>query len=374
VTDTARRMRQVETDELWMRRALSLASRGEGKTRPNPPVGAIVVKNGRAAGNGFHKKAGGPHAEVIAIRDAGRRAKGATLYVTLEPCSTYGRTPPCTDLIIESGIARVVIAMRDPNPRHNGRGIVRLKKAGIKLVEGVCSAEASQLLAPFAKWITTRRPYLTLKLGMSLDGRIADAAGKSKWITGEKSRALVQALRCRSDTVLVGGRTARVDDPSLLCRSGRSPGLVRVVVDSSGKLPLNSVVLNDGGAAQTIVATTRRCTEKQRQRYARKGATVIVLPNDKDGHVSVKSLFTDLGRLGLLHVVCEGGGELAYSLINAGLVDEYLIFLAPRLIGGHKSVPAIGGQGWMLRTAPELAFKDCERVGDDFVIRAVPRK
>jgi diaminohydroxyphosphoribosylaminopyrimidine deaminase / 5-amino-6-(5-phosphoribosylamino)uracil reductase len=356
-----------------MRRALSLARKAEGKTRPNPPVGAIVVKKGRAVGAGFHKKAGGPHAEVVAVRKAGRRAEGATLYVTLEPCSTYGRTPPCTDLIIEKGIARVVVAMRDPNPRHNGRGIIRLKKAGIAVTERVCVAEASQLLAPFAKWITTGKPYLTLKLGMSLDGRIADAAGKSKWITCEKSRELVQALRCRADAVLVGGRTARVDDPSLLCRNGVNPELLRIIVDSSGQLPLNAAVLNDGNAARTIVATTGRCTARRQQLCARKGATVIMLPKDKDGHVSVKSLFASLGRMGLLHVVCEGGGELAFSLIDAGFVDEYLIFLAPKLIGGRGSVPAVGGRGWMLRNGPRLDFKDCERVGDDFLIRAVPR-
>jgi diaminohydroxyphosphoribosylaminopyrimidine deaminase/5-amino-6-(5-phosphoribosylamino)uracil reductase len=242
------------------------------------------------------------------------------------------------------------------------------------VVEGVCAAEASQLLAPFAKWITTRKPYLTLKLGMSLDGRIADAAGKSRWITCEKSRELVQALRCRSDAVLVGGRTARIDDPSLLCRSGENPWLVRVIIDSSGKLPLNAAVLNDGNASRTIVATTGRCTARRQQLYAGKGATLIMLPRNKDGHVSVKSLFTSLGRMGLLHVVCEGGGELAFSLIDAGLVDEYLIFVAPRLIGGRDSVPAIGGRGWMLQNAPNLDFKDYERVGDDFVIRALPRK
>ena len=312
-------------DEKWMRKALALARRGEGITAPNPPVGAVIVCRGREIGSGFHRKAGGPHAELAAIESAGSKVKGATLYVTLEPCSTWGKTGPCTAAIIDRGIARVVVAVRDPNPRHSGKGLRELTKAGVEVCKGVCFAESSRLIAPFSKWITTGRPYLTLKMGMSLDGKIADSSGKSKWITCAKSRQFVRDLRRRVDAILIGRRTACIDNPSLQCRPTRADDPYRVIVDSAGSVPLHSNVLNGGNIQKTIIATTERCSRVKRNRYKRKGARAWKLPLAA-GRVSLPALFLRLGKTGVLHVLCEGGGELAYELIRTRLVDECLFF------------------------------------------------
>jgi len=211
------------------------------------------------------------------------------------------------------------------------------------------------------------------QLGISLDGRIADSKGKSQWITGPKSRAQVQDLRGGADAIMVGRTTANADDPSLLCKARKDSGLYRVVVDSSGTLALNAKLLNDDHVSQTIIATTSRCSVARRKLFAKKGAQVLTLPSSS-GHVSVKALFNELGRMGLLHVMCEGGGELAFSLIDAGLVDEYLFFVAPLVMGGRSSVPAVAGKGWSLESAPRLRFVGCDRVGDDMVLRATPRR
>jgi len=354
-----------------MRRALALARRGEGATRPNPPVGAVVVRRGVCLGEGYHRKAGGPHAEVLAIQAVGKLARDATLYVTVEPCSTWGRTPPCTDAVIGGGVSRVVIGTRDPNPAHAGRGLTLLRRAGIQVGEGVCGEDARRLIAPFAKWIKTGRPYVTLKMGMSLDGRIADLNGKSRWITGEAARRQVRRLRAGADAVLIGRRTACRDNPSLLPTPGNRR-LYRIIVDSSGQLPLGAAVLNDGHAAQTIIATPTRCPKARRNQYRGKGARVWVYKG-VSGRVPLKEVLRAAGKAGLLQVLCEGGGELAADLIDAGLVDEYAFFVAPMMLGG-KGVPVLGGKGWPLRNAPRLAFLGCERVGNDILLRAMPRE
>ncbi len=359
-------------DERWTQSAISLAVKGVGLTRPNPPVGAVVVRNGVLVGFGYHRKAGGAHAEVIALREAGDRAKGASLYVTLEPCSTQGRTPPCTGAVIDAGVSRLVCAVRDPNPGHRGRGLRMLEKAGLKVVEGVCATEAGEILKPFAKWIVTGKPYITLKLAMTVDGRIADATGRSKWISGAKARSKVQKLRREADAVLVGARTALLDDPSLLYRSRRSTGAFRVVVDSRGSVPLSAQVLSDGHANRTIIATSARCSKKKLKGIADTGAMVWSLPAVRGG-VSMASLAGKLGKLGLLHVLCEGGGELASSMIKAGLVDRYVLFIAPRVMGGRDSIPAVGGKGWRLPDAPQLKFTKVEQVGGDIMVTAVPK-
>jgi diaminohydroxyphosphoribosylaminopyrimidine deaminase/5-amino-6-(5-phosphoribosylamino)uracil reductase len=336
-----------------MRKALRLARRGEGGTRPNPPVGAVVVRRGRVVGHGFHRRAGEPHAEALAIRSAGPACRGATLYVTLEPCCTTGRTGPCTEVILRSGIRRVVAAVRDPNPRHCGRGLALLRRRGIEVVEGVCAAEAARLLAPFRKWITTGRPYLTLKMGTTLDGRIADARGRSRWITCPASRSAVGDLRRRVDAVMVGGDTVRADDPSLLPPAdGSREGPLRVVVDSRGRVPAGARVLTDGRADRTVVATTSRAG------LAAEGT-------------SLAWVLRRLGSEGVLHVLCEGGGRIARSLVRAGLVDEFLFFVAPRLLGGD-GVAAVAGPGWALQKGPRLRFVEVRRVGADVMVRAVP--
>lgn len=347
-----------------MRLALRLARQGEGGTRPNPPVGAVVVRGNRQIAGGFHRRAGGPHAEVDALRKAGARARGATLYVTLEPCCTFGRTPPCTDLILETGIRRVVVAIRDPNPKHRGRGIRLLRRAGVRVDEGVCAQEAAELLAPFAHWIVSGRPFVTLKLGMTLDGRIADAKGKSRWITGPESRRAVHELRRRADAVMVGVETALADDPSLLPEKPWPGRTLRIVVDSRGRLPCGAKVLTDGHADQTLIATTSACPAARQRRYRRTGAMVLPLPSAK-GHVSLSALMRALGRQGLLHVLCEGGGELAAALVRERLVDRFELFIAPRILGGRGTVPAFGGTGWLLGSAPRLELLECRRRGGD---------
>lgn len=361
-------MKPARQDETWMRRALALARRGEGMTRPNPPVGAVIVKNGRLLAEGFHARAGSPHAEAIALGMAGRAAKGATLYVTLEPCSTHGRTPPCAEAILRAGISRVVAAVTDRNPRHSGKGLAFLRRHGVQVETGICEAAAQELARPFFTWILTGRPLVTLKLAMTMDGRIADASGRSRWITSPPALRCVQAMRRRVDAVLVGVGTVVADDPSLMPRPalGRSP--LRVIVDSRGRLPGPAKVLTDGLQAGTILATTRRCPASIIDHWARAGVRVWVLPAVRN-KVSLKALLKRLGDEGLLHVLCEGGGELAAGLTKAGLVDDFLFFLAPKLLGA-KSVPAISGTGWSLAGAPVLAFKSVRKIGPDLLVHA----
>jgi diaminohydroxyphosphoribosylaminopyrimidine deaminase/5-amino-6-(5-phosphoribosylamino)uracil reductase len=354
-----------------MSEALRLARLGEGLTRPNPPVGAVIVRNGRVVGRGFHRVAGGPHAEVAAFRQAGEAARGATLYVTLEPCCTWGRTPPCTEAILAAGIRRVVIATSDPNPRHAGRGLRILRRAGVQVKRGVLEAEAKRVLAPFASTMTRGRPFVSLKLAVSLDGKVADSGGRSKWISGPAARGMVQELRRRCDAVIVGATTAERDNPSLLPRPARGREPYRVIVDSAGRLPLSAKVLTDESRERTILATTARCPEARRSRYEAAGARVWCLPAS-NGRVSIKALMRKLQSLGLLHLLLEGGGELAEAWLRAGYVDELVWFVAPLVIGG-KGVPGVGGKGWPLAGAPQFTIVETRRVGPDVMIRAVGR-
>lgn len=357
------------TNERWMRHALALARRGEGRTCPNPPVGAVVVKAGRVIGEGYHHRAGLPHAEVEALAGLGKRAAGATLYVTLEPCSTHGRTPPCTELIIQSGISKVVVSVHDPNPAHRGRGLRLLRSAGVDVVAGVCKTEGSGLLAPFAKWVTSGQPYLTLKMGMTLDGRIADSKGASRWITGPAARREVRRLRQRADAILVGANTAVTDDPSLRWSKVAARNPKRVIVDATGRLSPQAQVFTDGQPQNTIVATTSACSEKRTTAYESTGAAVW--PCGRGKRVNLRSLMDRLGKAGLLHVLCEGGGELAAQLVRGNLVDRFEFFVAPKLLGGG-GYPVIGGSGWNLKDGPELKFVDSRAVGEDVWISAEP--
>ena len=357
------------TDEQWLRRALALARRGEGLTRPNPPVGAVIVAGGKKAGEGWHRMAGGPHAEIVALLAAGGRARGATLYVTLEPCSTWGRTPPCTDAILAAGLARVVVGATDPNPRHAGRGITLLRQKGVLVTTDICRAAAEALIEPFAMHQRTGRPYVTLKLAQTLDGRIADARGSSRWITSPESRAQVQALRRRVDAIMVGAATVRADNPRLLPRpdAGRCPW--RVVVTASGELPPRCHVLTDEQAERTILATTAAGA----RRLARvKTAARIWIFSARGKKLDLVELAERLGAAGCLHVLCEGGGRLAAELLRAKLVDEFHIFIAPRMLGGDAK-PAIASAGWLLKNAPALSIQEIKRMGPDLLLRAKPR-
>ena len=355
-----------KADLKWMQRALALARRGEGLTRPNPPVGAVVVKRGRKLGEGWHRKAGGPHAEVFALRQAGAAARGATLYVTLEPCSSHGRTPPCTGAIIRAGIARVVAATADPNPRHAGRGFRLLRAAGIQVHTGACAREAADLIAPFACHMLRRRPHFTLKLGLSLDGRIADRTHCSRWITGPEAREAVQTLRRKADAIMVGAGTVRHDNPSLWPRPDKGRAPWRVIVAGRGPLPLKAKVFTDEHADRTLVAAPKgwqpACARKIRQ----VGATVLALPRTR----FLQALGRELGRRDIMKVPCEGGGGLAGALIQAGLGDELCIFLAPVMIGGP--VGAAGGTTWALSRAPGFRLVDYRPVGQDLFLRLRP--
>lgn len=360
----------IPDNKYWMLKAIELARKGIGRTRPNPPVGAVIVKNAVLCGAGFHAKAGEPHAEIIALKQAGSNASGATLYVTLEPCCTSGKTPPCVQAIISAGIKEVVVAVVDPNPKHHGKGLTALRKAGIKVVTGICREEGMELITAFRKWITTGLPYLTLKLATTIDGRIADSRGHSKWITCDKSRTELHRIRNKVDAIMVGAQTIRADNPSLINKSNNF--VYRVIVSSDGNLPANAKILNDNFASRTIIATTPLCKPEKMKFLQKKVGHVFVLPSCKKG-VSIHGLMRRLGSMGILHVLCEGGGKLSASLIKANLVDEYLFFIAPKILGS-LSVPAIDELNVTIKTVPRLKFVQYEKSGEDIFIRALPLK
>jgi diaminohydroxyphosphoribosylaminopyrimidine deaminase/5-amino-6-(5-phosphoribosylamino)uracil reductase len=335
-------------DERFMRMALAEARRGIGSTSPNPAVGAIIVRAGRVLARGHHRAAGLPHAEIEAIRGlaAPRLARGATLYVTLEPCSTRGRTPPCTEAIRQAGFARVVIGCTDPNPRHAGRAIRLLRRAGVEVVAGVLEADCRALIRPFAKWITTGLPWVIAKWAMTLDGRLTRPEGESQWLSSPASRARVQELRGQADAILVGAGTVRADNPRLTVRG--IPGKAqpwRVVVTRSGDLPAGARLFTDRFRDRTLV-------------YRRK---------------SLRSVLGDLASRGCTTVLAEGGGELLGGLFDAALVDEVWMFLAPRISGG--GTPATGGRG--VASNPEAIRLDAvrfEQIGDDVLMRGLVRR
>lgn len=360
--------KSTDEDYLWMERALRLAALGKARTTPNPCVGAVLVKDGVMIASGWHRKAGSAHAEIHALRGAGRRAEGSTLYVTLEPCSTTGRTGPCTEAIIAAGISRVVVAASDPNPLHSGRGLSIIRKAGISVTENVMRAEAEKLLAPFAKWISTGKPYLTLKMAMSVDGRISDKNGRSKWITSPESRQAVKAYRGRVDAVMVGIETVLADNPSLYPLKAGKYQPLRVVVDSRGRTPLDCNLLNDNYAARTIVVAGRSCKQTRLRAIRAKGATVLAV-KEKDGRVSLNHMMTELGKIGILHVYCEGGGRLAAGLLQDSIPDEYHFYIAPMIIGcAPEARPVFAGKAWSLDKAPQLFFSGYAREGDDLFV------
>jgi diaminohydroxyphosphoribosylaminopyrimidine deaminase/5-amino-6-(5-phosphoribosylamino)uracil reductase len=361
-------------DRNFMRMAIREAGKGVGMTRPNPPVGAVVVNaDGTVLGRGYHHKAGGPHAEVNAVGDCGTAdLSSATIYVTLEPCSTTGRTPPCTDLLIRRKFRRVVIGCTDPNPRHAGRGVGILRAAGIAVDVGVCEADCRELIVPFASTMLRRRPYLMLKLALTLDGKIADRCGTSKWITGAASRGHVQRLRGMADAILVGSGTVLADDPQLTCRlKDRAGGAWRVVVDSRGRLPAAARILTDDFAERTIVATTAIGAEALAERLpAPARPSIWVLPPGADGHADLAAL---LGRLtadlDVMEVLCEGGGELAGSLLRARLVDRLVLFYAPVVLGDATARSGFVGLDHLLAEGHlAVASRRVQTFGDDIAL------
>jgi diaminohydroxyphosphoribosylaminopyrimidine deaminase/5-amino-6-(5-phosphoribosylamino)uracil reductase len=355
--------------ERFMRLALREAARGLGRTSPNPAVGAILVRGGRVIARGHHAQAGGPHAEVVALRAAGERAAGADLYTTLEPCDHWGKTPPCSIAIVQAGVRRVFVGSRDPNPVVNGRGLARLRRAGVEVVTDVLRAECDRLGAPWFHFIRTGRPYVTLKAAVTLDGRIATRTGDSRWVTGPAARAEVHRLRDRVDAVLVGAGTARADDPLLTTRlpRGRGHDPVRVVLDTRLTLPRALRLFHPESKAPTLVATTVA-------RSPPLGPGVEALRcRARGGRVDLGDLLRKLAARGITHLLVEGGGEVHAAFLAAGLVDRVVLFVAPKILGG--GVAWLDGPGPpLMKDALALEDVAIERAGDDVVVTGTPAR
>jgi diaminohydroxyphosphoribosylaminopyrimidine deaminase/5-amino-6-(5-phosphoribosylamino)uracil reductase len=333
-------------DERYMQTALELAAQGRGSTSPNPMVGALVVRAGEVVGRGFHEVAGGPHAEVVAIDAAGEQARGATLYVTLEPCNHTGRTPPCTLKIIEAGIRRVVIGMPDPNPRVVGGGARFLAAKRVETTIGVCAEEARQLNEAFVKHICTGRPFVIAKCAATLDGRIATRTGDSKWITGEAARAYVHELRHAVDAILVGAGTVAADDPLLTARLEHRPAKdpLRVILDTHLRVAPNARVLNHSSPADTLLVAGRGVPEEARRRVLRQGVRVIEAET-REGRIDIGALAGQLGAMGVASILVEGGSRVLASAFQAGIVDKVCFFYAPLILGGDDGQPICRGAG-----------------------------
>lgn len=359
-------------DTFFIRRTLALAARARGKTSPNPMVGAVVVRGNSVVAEGYHKKAGTPHAEAVAIDKAGGRAKGATLYVSLEPCCHKDkRTPPCTQKIISSGIKKVVIAMEDPNPKVSGKGVRELRKAGISVVTGILNEKAKEMNEYYIKHITTGMPFVVLKVAMTLDGKIATPEGESKWITGEKARRLVHRLRGEVDGLLTAIGTVKADNPRLTCRTGSNESPLRIIIDPDLEIELDSCVLEC--PPETIIIT--RKLQSGSNRRARENKKNIILGRkvqllEYEGEkVDLPLLMKHLGGKGIISVLVEGGSSLNSYCLESGIVDKVMFFIAPKIIGGRASVASVGGAAFRrLSEAHMIRDMKTRRIGDDLLV------
>lgn len=362
----------VKQEDLeYMRRAIMLAERGAGFVNPNPMVGAVIVKGGKVIGEGWHERYGEWHAERNAFKNCTRDARGATMYVTLEPCCHHGKTPPCTDAIIEHGIARVFVGMRDPNPLVAGKGIALLREAGIEVFVGMEDEAIREQNKVFLKYISTRRPWVALKTAMTLDGKIATWSGDSKWITGTEARAYVHELRHRLMAVMVGIGTAVADDPLLNCRiegrGVRQP--IRVIVDSNARLGLESQLVKTTREYRTIVAHTRFAVEEKLEALRKTGVETLYC-EEKEGRVDVDNLLVLLGQMGVDSILLEGGGSLNYSFLSGGFTDEVYAFIAPKIVGGEKAKTPVGGIGIdKMADAITLERTDVLSLGQDLLVK-----
>ena len=363
---------QATRDERFMARAIALARRGQGRTRPNPVVGAVVVRAGKVVGQGFHGKAGGPHAEVVALRQAGKLAQGATLYVSLEPCGHFGKTPPCSRAIVEAGIKRVVFASTDPNPLVNRRGVRQLLRARISVSGGVLADAADRLNEPFFKVMRQGLPWVTLKVASSLDGRVATHSGDSRWVSGPASRAQVHALREEVDAVVVGINTVLKDDPQLTARlptSKRQP--LRVVLDARLQLPLRATVVRTACDVPTWVMHGPHANALAAKHLVERGVRLLEVPL-RAGKLDLRKAFAALAREGQHHLLVESGGGLATALLSQGLCDDFWLVIAPKLVGRD------GLSFWrekspkLMREVQALTLVSCEQVGADLSLRLRP--
>ena len=356
-------------DEGFMRQALALAREGLGLTNPNPLVGAVIVRDGEIVGRGCHQRAGMEHAEILALRQAGERARGATLYVNLEPCCHTGRTAPCTRALIAASLNRVVAGIEDPNPLVAGRGVHELREAGIQVSVGVLEGECRQLNEVFIKYISTGSPFVTAKVAMTLDGKIATRTGESRWITGEAARQKAHQLRSQVDAILVGARTVQTDDPELTVRLPgrtwpRQP--LRVILDSKLSISLVYKVFQDG--QNTLVVCTEQAPAERLVALEKKGISWLILPS-QEGRVDLSALVQELGKRTISHLLIEGGGEVIGVALKARIVDKVVFFIAPKILGGGAAVPAVGGPDLdCLAEASSLTGVTVDRVGEDILV------
>jgi diaminohydroxyphosphoribosylaminopyrimidine deaminase / 5-amino-6-(5-phosphoribosylamino)uracil reductase len=363
-------MQQHEIDLWHMRRALELAVRGQGLVEPNPMVGCVIAQGAEIIGEGFHKRFGGPHAEIEALRIAGDRAAGATLYVTLEPCCHQGKTPPCTKAVLAAGVRRVVVAQPDPFPQVQGGGITELRAAGITVDVGVLEAEARRVNAPYLKLVVLERPWVIAKWAMTLDGKIATCSGESRWISGPQSRQLVHAIRGRVDAIMVGRETARQDDPLLTARPTGPRTALRVVLDTNASLSSESQLVRTARETPVLVAVGSTASDADRARLVDAGCDVF-LCKGRTHAARLDALLAELGRRRLTNVLIEGGGGLLGGLLDARQIDEVHVFIAPKLFGGEAARSPIAGTGIAaIAEALRLESPEVRQVGDDVYIQA----
>jgi diaminohydroxyphosphoribosylaminopyrimidine deaminase/5-amino-6-(5-phosphoribosylamino)uracil reductase len=358
-------------EEDFMRLALSLAKRGLGTTSPNPMVGALVIKGREIVGEGYHRKVGEPHAEAIALEKAGEKARGATLFVTLEPCChTEKRTPPCVDAVIRAGVKKVVVAMFDPNPEVNGKGIEALRKAGIDVKVGTLSDEARRLNEAFVTFQEKKRPFFVMKAALSLDGKIATKVGDSKWISNEESRSYANRLRSSMDAVMVGINTVILDNPLLLPRIARPKGYpVRVVLDSKLRIPLSCDLVKTAGSYKTLVFTLNDPSADKEGRLRSLGVEVVRVDAGENRKVALPAVAAELAKRGITSVLVEGGGEVNGSLLKDGLIDKVLLFYGPLLIGGRNAASLVGGKGIdFLKDAYKVDVISVKKLKDDICL------
>jgi diaminohydroxyphosphoribosylaminopyrimidine deaminase / 5-amino-6-(5-phosphoribosylamino)uracil reductase len=363
-------------DSFFMNMALELSERGRGFTSPNPMVGAVVVRNSDVVGTGYHEYAGGSHAEVNALNDAGELAKGSTVYVTLEPCNHFGRTPPCTEKILESGVTRVVVAMQDPNPDVTGGGIRFLREKGLQVDVGIEEKQATRLNEFFIKYVQTKRPFVILKTAATLDGRIATRTGDSKWVTGPSARNFVHTVRHAVDGIMVGLGTVNQDDPSLTTRLERvkCKDPVRIVLDTRLSISENARLLKIKSDAQTLLITGNKVPDEKRQRLEKYGVTIIE-SRLKDEFIDLDFLMYQLGTMGITSLLIEGGGRVAASALASGIVDKILFFYAPKILGGDDGVPMCRGPGPdQMSQSIQVQHIAVHRFDDDILIEGYIRK
>jgi len=362
-------------EEKYLKLVLKLAKKGSGYTNPNPLVGAVIVKDEKVIGKGYHQGYGLPHAEINALREAGKKANGATLHVNLEPCCFFGKTPPCTDAIIKAGIKKVVISMKDPNPKVSGRGINQLKRAGIKIKTGILEEEAKKLNESYVKYITQKIPFVTLKAAMSLDGKIATRNGKSKWITSKTARDFSHRSRFQYDGILAGIGTVLKDNPSL---DYFPPGnfkkgikkFTKIIVDGSAKIPLSANLFRK---SKVILATTKMAPINKLEKLKKKGAEILVL--GKDGKVNLLWLMKELGKRGISNLLIEGGGQVNESALRCKIVDKICFFIAPKIIGGESAKTPVEGEGIKnLKEAILIKGLEYQRIGEDILVEGYIKK